>query len=920
MGRQIIFNLYIYLGTFMIAIILSFFLIFSSSVLFSGPIRVERLVKERGDEQPIIVTLIGDIHDPQEQKVWNPSKTAPSHLLTMDEKQKFSSAERTLLIESRKLGKPNTKQSITHQKNQSGKRPKHDKSPKEPISVLWESNDSIIDQNSGQFIRAGGAKLSTEFTNEIGESNKAKNLIFIHSDTYRTNDYRYGSSFILNQKSFEENSRTKEISVQQTFQQLFSLAEFGNQHPQVAADLEKVTDSAIKEKLIQTWNDYIKIIKNIHNRYLVPHENLSLHDFSQLPEFNEFKEYFLRYALAQPMDHEVVTKIFGPGKHKIVYAGDAHCNNIKDILTKEFDFASVMERGIHYKFLEEQPGKYNPLAQKETFDTSFNDPIKIYQKTADYAIPLNANIWKILFQTPLAITQDNKTSCKLFAEEEIDTFFLAVKAGDLPKIQELFKKACQAQVDLVNAQEYDTGYTPLFHAIKENQIETVTFLLKHTAYPTITDRKGNNALHIAIQTGTILAEQHDKTIESPEKESCKKAMLQNIAIIQKLIDKGTPFLLRNNEGKTALKELLPTNSYGATVQNIMIKSPFWKKYGENISKEDAEKNTMLHQATFNNQTKESSAKKIGLIIKLLRRTNNHKNVLNLINAQNNNGDTALHFATMARDIEGMNVLIKNGASKTIKNEEGQIAADLMQDFLNELSSDPELLKQLESTTALEQEELAIVRSSLADIKQLIHLLGKDHPSYQANIVELAKLTASFKKVEKLAIAKQFDDSFAQAVDTSMRPLDGYMTRKTEYLDNKSWLDILSSSKDLSRLLSNPTTVQTMHHEMKEMATSFITLLDKNIILIKDVRKATLKPESISTITKLLNANLIQPILDAGKKLKENDDADSLTALTQLSSMAAGINEILHNELVGQLKNRFPKLSYAALEETINKLR
>ena len=168
------------------------------------------------------------------------------------------------------------------------------------------------------------------------------------------------------------------------------------------------------------------------------------------------------------------------------------------------------------------------------------------------------------------------------------------------------------------------GTNALLCACRTGQSESVKFLLEEGANVNVTKPDGNTCLHVAV------------------KGNCNKEALQ------KCIENGTSINAMNNEGKTALIFACESAQTGSVALLL-------KEGGDpNIS--DAYGFTSLHSAVVACCTNET-----------LHEIINHQ--VN-IDAQNNNGRTALWIACIFRQQETVKILLKAGSNSNIADHEG----------------------------------------------------------------------------------------------------------------------------------------------------------------------------------------------------------------------------------------------------------
>ena len=113
-----------------------------------------------------------------------------------------------------------------------------------------------------------------------------------------------------------------------------------------------------------------------------------------------------------------------------------------------------------------------------------------------------------------------------------------------------------------------TSYNPLMMACENNQLNAVTFLIEHGAIVNLQDKKGQTALHHAIQANSGFHEPYE--------------------VLDCLIQNGADVNTQSNEGRTPLMKAI-----GLSKVNI---ATFLIKQGANLDLQDKDGDTALHYA------------------------------------------------------------------------------------------------------------------------------------------------------------------------------------------------------------------------------------------------------------------------------------------------------------------------------------
>jgi len=177
-------------------------------------------------------------------------------------------------------------------------------------------------------------------------------------------------------------------------------------------------------------------------------------------------------------------------------------------------------------------------------------------------------------------------------------------------------------------QEDESGRTPFMNAANRNSLDVVSFLAGYVNDVNLADNKGRTALAMAVNRN-------------------------DISIIEYLIEKGADVKAVDKEGNNLGYYLLDTFNAQKT-EVFTNKLNLLKEHGLDITETQGKGKTLFHLAIERNN------------LELLK----HLQKFDIdINAKNDDGLTALHFAAMKAKSEDMlKYLISRGADKTAKTD------------------------------------------------------------------------------------------------------------------------------------------------------------------------------------------------------------------------------------------------------------
>jgi ankyrin repeat protein len=266
----------------------------------------------------------------------------------------------------------------------------------------------------------------------------------------------------------------------------------------------------------------------------------------------------------------------------------------------------------------------------------------------------------------------------------ISPLHYAVQEGYTGYIRFLLKK--NADTNITNAD----GETPLHTAMKRGEIPIIKMIIDGGAKVDVQDAQGNSPMHIAVADGVhaealavLFAAKASPNLRDEKGNTPLQVFVslnRTPIVIETLLKGGASVTSQNNEGKTALYiaveekrvTLIPILlNYGSDIFSVTSTgtTPFGKALADNsqalaelitektVRSIDAEGNTPLIVAMKANAPLDSI-----------------RNILEkkaVVNAQNKEGETALHFAVRNNQAEIGSLLLDNSADIFLANARGE---------------------------------------------------------------------------------------------------------------------------------------------------------------------------------------------------------------------------------------------------------
>lgn len=429
-------------------------LITQLSVIQAFPTRLTRMIllKDDGSIQQT-VDLISDTHLRHHQQICKPYKQQAG-LITPQEKQAFTTPERTLLITLRKLAET---------------------SP-DKIDLLWEYSDEKGLPRECTFIAYAGMQAKKEFTDD-------KQVIFKDIDTLRE------SLGLENKLLYFEDTEVTDRYYLQNFQE-----KCNNLKNQLAQELgtTKINDPNYTTFLSS-------IIKNLSN--MDTEIGKITHQLGPSPTLKDTLVYTEKHAgtfrsilldLWQDItDYEIIRTIFNKKDARfIVYAGGAHCGRIKDQLER-YKYVTMLNVGSYDEnFAFRRLPPLSHTAWKFLLETP-NDSLKRYKEEGEwYGVLKNKNAPFVHLALLGKIDEWHALFKKNGRRPPSDDAFLK-------KMKEFFQHGKETYTNFLEARE-DDGRTALFDAVDAGYLKSVEYLLKHHARVNAFNNKGETPIFYAL--------------------------------------------------------------------------------------------------------------------------------------------------------------------------------------------------------------------------------------------------------------------------------------------------------------------------------------------------------------------------------------------------------------------------------------
>jgi ankyrin repeat protein len=267
----------------------------------------------------------------------------------------------------------------------------------------------------------------------------------------------------------------------------------------------------------------------------------------------------------------------------------------------------------------------------------------------------------------------------------LDNLLVRLRIANAKNSQEIDEILKQEEIGINNSDE--NGETPLFLAIRANNVNAVRCLLEKGADPT---RRNNNGL-TPFQVATI----------QPE---------DNVDILDLLLANDKVDINDGGKSGYTLLHLAMATSDVTTVRFLLSK-------GANPNVADQNGATPLHVAAYCADTTDV----LGLILE-------KKEVV--INRLDNDGQTALHYAVRGKRVNNVGYLLENGADRTICDKKGNTPFQVAAAAVSQDSAILDLLLANEKKSEIDE------RNNAEDL-DIIEL-----PASQENVVNVNSLDNS----------------------------------------------------------------------------------------------------------------------------------------------------------------------------------
>lgn len=241
-----------------------------------------------------------------------------------------------------------------------------------------------------------------------------------------------------------------------------------------------------------------------------------------------------------------------------------------------------------------------------------------------------------LFAVLLSLPIYSSVSKPLAKDEPVDFIIQWAKLNKLKKIKQ-FEKTQEEKKKPINWDTRDNqGKTPLMHAVINGNDQIVIYLLEKGVDASLTDRYGNTALKLAQEA------------KETKKELAEKYTQQ---IIPALLNKT-----KTKDGQTLLTQTIENGIPQSAIDIIDL-------LGADINKPNGKGQTPLHVAVLRRDDNTTN--------KLL------KQCVIKVDAQDNEGNTALHYATARGDFQIVKALTNAGALATLRNKNIKTPRDIV---------------------------------------------------------------------------------------------------------------------------------------------------------------------------------------------------------------------------------------------------
>ena len=320
----------------------------------------------------------------------------------------------------------------------------------------------------------------------------------------------------------------------------------------------------------------------------------------------------------------------------------------------------------------------------------------------------------------------------------------------------------------VNVRSKSCQRTPLMSASEFDELDAVKFLVEHGARVDLQDRRGETCLHHAASQGSVASHEllrylldrgADINALTNDKDTPLILAAKNVEYVAfGFLEHGANVFLKNNHGETALHTACQSANASCCLLSCLIEK------GVNINSCTSDNCTPLMLAS-----KTGDAKKVTFLIE--HGANVH--------VEDQNGDTALHYATRSRhdSFEVVVALIAAGASQMCNNQ--GLTPLLEASKHRKPAIVEELIKSPDVTKEQRIDSLELLGASL---------ILQRHCSSETTDKAFSYL--------RRGMEERFADSLHPLLKQPMEPIDDYQNRQ----ESQSLEELLEIVEDRSALI------------------------------------------------------------------------------------------------------------------------